>query len=766
MIKIFLGVLLISQTLAFYSMAQVKADLIGALLDSQEDIKSSNINPKFDIKSKVTVKESMTASRTCSSDTQNSLPLRLVLSLLRGKGAGLKPTYNPTTGLLNIYGGPMIGNCSSMLDPTISEPNGEIPYAFEMKIKGCGKEKCPYSVQTIENDKVKTMSEDGTAQTMDFAPTMDGFLTCLEKTGVIVDGKINKEKIVVTEFDFEKNGLDKTGDLVFASRGPATLNMGGAIYSKKNLYKNDDCYYYEDVKEDGFKLYSLATIEQNNLLKKAEKLCSEANYAEIYNNLDNFKNIAGTYQNLEAVMKADLLKQVAKAKIEFDKAVKKGDLSKVDTEKYAELMESFYKMIVQKHFDEDSHNSADEANPELLVNLYSAYEDAESKEEKDNIEKKIRDLTKKLSSYMEEPYFTPEDYKYFVSMKRKAPLKDPKWKSATLSLQKSLVSLRASCQAYSVDNSSCRFDDSIEDMMDISELNEKIDSYAVAASKSYSKKESVLKSPGKNNSDFYASKVRECKELYSSSNQKQMAWQQMQGQYQQQAMQYCQQKNQYVGMLGSMGGYYTKKYQQCIEDKVLEAKAQFTVNPTSIKLCDSMIDKYEDQYEEWANLESQRDEYYESSEDDSDRAPTSTAKSNRSDSGYNFNYTPTEPTTGFQNQTTQQYMNPQMYQQQQMQMQGQYQNTGYPIMNGMNYGMNSNTGYGMNNMYGMNNSRGLNYGLNYGLNLGMGNNSGYQQRIPYSMNNGYGMNTMPSAMTNYMGNSSMTGGNYNFTYAR
>lgn len=753
-------VILTSLFLSITAQAQVKTGLLEALIDSQEDIKSSNIDPNFNIKENKGQSESMVTNKTCSSDMQRSLPLRFVLSLLRGKGAKLVPSHDPKTGKLNIFGGPMIGNCNSMLDYVLTEPTEEMPYSFEVKIKGCGNDECPYDVQTINNDKVSDLKGEK------FKPNMEGFISCLEKTGVLKDNKINKEKIVVSEFDVDKAGVNKTNKLVFASKGPAALHMNGAVYSKKNLFKNNECYYYEDIQKDGYAIYSKETIEENNLLAQAAKLCNEANYEEIYNNLDNFKNISSTYYNLEDIMKKDLLKEVAKAKKEFDKAVKDGDLSKIDTEKYAELMDNFYKLIVQKHFDDSNHNSADEENPNLLVNLYEAYDDAESKEEKAQIEKKIRDLVKDMNQYMEEPYFTADDYKYFISMKRKAPIKDPKWKQATLNLQKSLVSLRSACQAYAVDNSGCRFDNSIKDMMELEDLNDKIETYASKAETQYSKKEKVLKDPGTNNSEFYASKIRECKELYSKSNQKQMAWRQYQGQYQQQAVMYCQQKNQYVGMLGQMGGYYTKKYQQCIQGKIAEAKAQFTTSPTQIKLCDSMIDRYQDQYEEWANLESQRDEYYGSNSDDD---LPSVAEGGFS---YDVSQNPLAQAQPWQNQQANQYLNPQAYQMQMMQRQGQYMNSGFPQMNGNNYSM-----------------MGMNYGLNYGLNMGMNSrfpayNSQNQMGMmnyyqnpavsymnPMQGNMGMGMNYgmgmsqgMPGAMMNYMGNSTMPGGNYSFTY--
>ena len=756
MVKYFLLLTILSQMVASISYAQSNNEVLGALFESQEDIKSTNINPQFEVKVKEPKEESLKTNRTCTSKNQSSLPLRMVLGLLRGKGAKLIPSHDPSTGSLNIFGGPMIGNCNSMLDFVVAEPTVNVPYTFEVRIKGCGKDKCSYTAHSMKDGSVSESK-------IEVEPTMKGFVSCLEQTGVLKNGKIVKNKIMKKEFDVDKSGIDSTAKLVFASRGPAAVNTGGAIFSKKNLYKNDRCYYYEDIQKDGFKLYSQKTIKYNKLMKKASTLCSDANYENIYNNLENFENIAGTYYGLEHVMQQDLLEKVKIAKAEMMDLLSDDDkdLGDIDTEKYAQLFDDFYKLIVQKQFDDSSHNSADEENPNLLINLYQAYELAESKEEKADIEKKIRDLSKKLTKYMEEPYFTPEDFKYFLSMKRKAPLKDPKWKQATLSLQKSLVSLRASCQAYNVDNSSCKFDDDIKDMMKIEDLNDIVSSYSKQIEKVYAKKEKVLKNTGEDESEFFAGKIKECNKLYSKSNQSKMLLRQYRPQMQMMAQQYCQQRNPYLSTYGSQGGYYLKKYQRCIQDKVSEQSAKYYVSKTKLKLCDGMIDKYQAEYDGWSKLEKQRDEYYGSDDIEVDEVATN------DDGSYSFNYN-TNQNQGrrpFAQQTPQQYFNPQQQNQQQ-------NSTGFPMWGMNNYSMMGGQNYG----YGMNQQQsGFNSGFGFNAGFGAGNNSMYGRQPSYYGNSGNmygggmggnmggGMN-MPGPMMNYMGNSSMPGGPMSFTY--
>jgi hypothetical protein len=381
MIKYLLLITVLTQMMTSLSFAQSNNEVLGALFESQEVIKSTNIDPQFEVKTKEPKSESLKTNKTCTSNNQSSLPLRMVLGLLRGKGAKLIPSHDPNTGNLNIFGGPMIGNCNSMLDFVVAEPSGEIPYTFEVRVKGCGKDKCSYTAHSMNEGNVEESQ-------IEVEPTMTGFVSCLEKTGVLKDGKIVKNKIMKKEFDVDKKGIDETANLVFASRGPAAVNTGGAIFSKKNLYKNDRCYYYEDIQKDGFNLYSQKSINHKKLMKKASTLCNDANYESIYSNLENFENIAGTYYSLEHVMQKDLLEKVKKAKAEMMDllADEDKDLSDIDTKKYAQLFDDFYKLIVQKQFDDSSHNSADEENPNLLINLYQAYEVAESKEEKADLE--------------------------------------------------------------------------------------------------------------------------------------------------------------------------------------------------------------------------------------------------------------------------------------------------------------------------------------------------------------------------------------------
>ncbi len=582
---------------SFGSYAQLNGSLMDALDDSKEEVRTSQSITRVK-PSQITTGETMETTASCASEDQRSLPLSFVMGLLRGKDASLTPTHDPSTGNLNIFGGPMIANCNSMLDFVFHPAGNGKPHSFETKVKSCGLNECEFEVHTMISDKIVSSKKK-------FAPTMDGFVSCLKETGVFKDGKIEKNKIVKANFDVDQPGLTKTGDLVFVSRGPAFNNMQ-KVFSAKTLHKNNECYFYENIQADGFKIYSKSDVEEQVLINKANRLCNEANYQNIYNNLDSFQNISGTYYQLEEIMKNDLLDKVAKAKKEFDKAVKDGTLAKLDTSKYAQLFDDFYGLMIEKHFNDESHNSADASNKNLLVNLMKDLESAESEEDKAKIEKKIRDLTKKISKYMVKPYFEPQDYAHFISMSKKAPIKDPLWKNATLKMHKSLISLKAACQAYSVDNSSCKFSDKIDDMMEVEDLNDVISSYTEIAKSQYDKRERVLKNPDEDISEEYAEKLAACEKLKTKKVQGDAAWRAYSGQIQQQVMQQCQRKNQYA----SYGGWYQNKLKYCIEDGIADAKAKYIVPSSRLDLCNGMASTYKKKHDEWAKLEGYRDEYY------------------------------------------------------------------------------------------------------------------------------------------------------------
>ncbi len=744
--------------LSFNSMAQLNGTLLGALSDSQEEIQSTTVTTVTP--TDLTQGQSMESTVSCDSTDQSSLPLSFVMGLLRGKGATLTPTHNPSTGELNIFGGEMIANCNSLLDFVFHPAGNGIPHSFETRVKSCGKDECEYKVQVLNGESIST-------ETKSFAPTMDGFISCLKETGVYDDGKINKSKIVKANLDVDKSGVTDTGKLIFVSKGPAFNNMN-KVFSNKTLIKNDQCYFYEDIQKGGYKIYSKIDIGNQVLEDKAAKLCNEANYQSIYQNLEAFTSLSGTYSQLEAIMKKDLLAKVAKAKKEFDAAVEKGDMSKLDTKKYAELFEDFYKLIVQKHFDSSSHNTADEQNENLLVNLQAKLDVATSPEEKERLEKKMRDISKELSQYMQAPYFSSADYAHFLSMKKKAPIKDPLWKRATLNMHKSVISLKASCQAYAIDNSSCRFSKDITDMMPVEDLNDVIADYREVAYDQYTKRESVLTNPDENKSEFYAQKLAQCEQLYVKKSQGDQMWLRIKGQVYQSVMGQCAKKNPYAQQYG---GRYMTKLQECVEDEMLIAQSKYTVSSQQIEICDAQIDLYKSKYAEWQKLEGYRDEYYASKPSKTPEVPVTTPQSPAAQ--LPMRYTPPMMNPMMNPMMMQGAQNPMMTQSfNQFSQPGLSSQFASPMMSPGNYNMNP---YMMNNQYqqqGFSSGLGLNLGLGVGMNQGRypsynqfqgGYYGGQQPMYGGGYTGGYsGGAQYPGLMNSYMGNQTSPMGGFNF----
>jgi hypothetical protein len=720
--------LLLAGFFSLNSQAQIYGTVLDALGESQESVTVANVTVADP--NTITAGQSMTSNAQCGSVDQKSLPLNFVMKLLRGKGATLTPTHNSATGKLNIFGGPMIANCNSMIDYQFHSAGNGMPHSFETRISApCLEDKCEYAVQVVNGDKVTT-------ETMKFSPDMSGFVACLKASGVFNDGKIVKNKLFLADFDADESGVTTSGKLVFVSQGPAYGNMP-KVFSTKNLHKNDDCYFYEDIQKDGVELYSQNDIEKQSLINQAHALCNGADYQEIYQNLNSFTSIAGTYQQLEEIMKKDLLDKMKKAKKEFDKAVAKGDLSKLDTKKYADLFDAYHKLIVEKHLDASSHNDADRANPNLLVNLEKKLAAAQSDEEKEQIEKKIRDIASELSTYSQKPYFTKSDFGKFLSLQKKAPIKDPLWKKASLKMHKSVMSLNAVCQAYSVDNSSCKFSSEIEDMMEVEDLNDVIVVFTDKAKTAYQKRETVLKNPDENNSDFYASKVRECEGLYAKRQKGTLEWRQIGPRAAQSVSSQCRRKNPYAAQYG---GRYMKKYQSCVESEMATIKARYTVSDTQIEVCNKNVDQYKKRYSEWAKLEKYRDDYYSEGRDRTTRT-NNTRGTVLADE--NVSIPPFQP-------PYQPPMNPQYNQFMQPQMNS---------YNGFNQGQYSQ----MNpNQYSLGPSAGFNSGFNNGFNSGYNNgftNNGYNS----SFNSGYSNNGFNSGFNNGFTNNGFNSGmNFNF----
>lgn len=401
-------------------------EILKGLFDSKVNPSREDV-PEIQVTPPASSPETMTRSIECKEKDQSSLPLRYFLGLLRNKGAVLTPSHDVETGTLKIYGGPMIGNCSSMLSYIISPPSKDLPYVFEVKIKGCGNEVCDYPAKKI-NEKGET--EDITVKV---EPSMSGFFKCLENTGVLKDGKVNQDKIVVSEMKVTKTGIQQSGQLWFASHGQEGKRVGGVFSTGGNKLPRDDCYYFEDIQQDGFQIYSQAQREQMRQSEVFEQLCKVDNYKLIDRRIGEFDQV----KSMQAVLKEvrnDLLKEEAKKLAEQIK--ESTNFTGLDAAKIREVFEDFNKYIIQ-----DLKDELFGVYENGVLKTSGLYDQILREGNKDKKAKLITQFMKKLdelNSYSKPPYPSASTAKLMESFKRQAPLDDENWYQAVVQLNETL----------------------------------------------------------------------------------------------------------------------------------------------------------------------------------------------------------------------------------------------------------------------------------------------------------------------------------------
>jgi len=546
----------------------------------------------------------VSSSKKCTTTSQNSIPLIYVLGLLQHGPAKLIPDEGKKNETISVKGSsPIIGNCMSMITPEVTWDSDRNKYLFEVKVNSCVKDdgKCEYDV-TLKDEK----SGDITSKKMNFAPTMKGYFACLEATGALKDGKPNEKAINRQELSSTPVPVVVSADLLFVSRGPKAVNTGGGFYSKTNLIENDDCDYYENMSKEGYQVVSKIEIDENLLKSEFQYLCDVSQYEVIENRLKNFKEFEGMYNVLSDVRNKLLLEEVKKAKKQFDKKSKAGKLSDLDAEKFSKLMDDYNKYIIEPHFKKSKSNKG---NNKLLVNLVEKYENATSDEEKKLLKAKIQKVTNELSAQLTSPYFTPNDYKKFVSVKRNAPVENPNWESASLTLQRSLVSVKMACEAYGT-TSTCKsyrkdkhFKRPKNSIVSFDDVNSKIDTFAKAATRTYLEMKRLVEDPDLEISENYADRIAECNTAEDEYDQYQNN---IRGLTQQMAMA-CQKSAKHNTIL----------LKHCIEDGQVEIEdEQFYLEENLCSKADKT--RYKQKYAEYRKKESHRDSYLDEEDDDED----------------------------------------------------------------------------------------------------------------------------------------------------
>src|SRR5690606_28129568 len=123
--------------------------------------------------------------------------------------------------------------CSSMVEWKLKEQDiqGQKSYVVEAKFRegdNCADGKCSYKVAKVSNGEFQQYED------LSFAPTLKGFEACLQASGVIKDGKVDKKAIYAAPMKETFSNVHQTGKLLFVSNGPQSA-MVKAQYGEFDL---------------------------------------------------------------------------------------------------------------------------------------------------------------------------------------------------------------------------------------------------------------------------------------------------------------------------------------------------------------------------------------------------------------------------------------------------------------------------------------------------------------------------------------------------
>lgn len=431
--------ILIGLLICFNVFAQVNpTDVLGALggsnwgegytAETDESFQQQISNPE--------VTGSSTGLPTaCTSDDQNSIPHKFLLLLLADNKIDV--SHDVSTGKLVINGGAMIGNCNSMLETSVSQPTDELPYTFQVKVRrpaGCNEAECSYDYIKVENGSSRQESGE-------FKPTFEGFLSCLQASGVYNNGSIDAEKIADTTFAHEEDGVNQSSELWFVSHG-FTGNRFNGVYSE-NKKPNYGCFYFEDIKDGGFPVYSQADADREELNRLFTRACTSGNVDFINDNLSKFEEIRGLRETLIQVRNEIILDQVK----ELGEILEETEsLEDVDVSKFRDVISDFKEYIIdplkeklstaQRLYSNPDHSQKEELLKDIISNqdkideLMGLSVSDFKKEMKKYLDEKAGDLIK----YAQSPYLSSSDYVAMVGSDKDAPMDDSAWVGAALTL--------------------------------------------------------------------------------------------------------------------------------------------------------------------------------------------------------------------------------------------------------------------------------------------------------------------------------------------
>lgn len=364
--------------LSVFTIPSYAQGILETLEKDQSEIQpkaNTNNSTNPDVKTEPVVKTK--SSGACTEKVQTSLPLAYITALIREKDGKLEIQHDSRSGKLTVQSGDMIGNCSSMIDwvPNARVVDGKKIYSIEAKIKegeACADGLCTYDVAKVEKKQFKDFEK------IKFAPTMQGFESCLEKSGVVKDGKVVDDAIYPAAISEKFDGYKESGDVLFVSHGPSSKLVKPKY--DKNFVEIDQCDHYEKIVAEGLAIKSYDQEESERILAEKEKVrnCGE------YDKISDFIEKRGYSDDLNAIRDSLIVEAVKKAA----KAITEGKYTEEDLKTIAD----FEKYVVQPKID-------------LANALYTEAEGLEGDDKAVRIEK-MKKILGELNVYNNAPYIS------------------------------------------------------------------------------------------------------------------------------------------------------------------------------------------------------------------------------------------------------------------------------------------------------------------------------------------------------------------------
>ena len=332
--KNFAAVMLSVLTIPAYAQS-----ILGSLEKYQNEIKPKSISSGSSTSTEVKVDPVIKtkSSGACTEKVQTSLPLAYITALIMEKDGKLEIQHDSRSGKLSVKSGDMIGNCSSMIEwvPNVRVVDEKKIYSIEAKIKegeNCVDGLCSYDVAKVEKGQFKDFEK------IKIAPTMQGFESCLEKSGVLKEGKVVPEAIYPSAVSEKFDGYKESGEVLFVSHGPASKLVKPKY--DKNFVEIDECDHYEKITAEGIVLQSLGEEERDRILSEKEKVKNCGEYHKISDFMEMYE---GYSEDLNGIRDNLIIEAMKKA----SKAVTDGKYTEEDLKTIAD----FAKYVVQPKID-------------------------------------------------------------------------------------------------------------------------------------------------------------------------------------------------------------------------------------------------------------------------------------------------------------------------------------------------------------------------------------------------------------------------------